>query len=1186
MPESDIPDSTPLAAGNGDEGVESRADLGAPGRIGGRYVLRRLLGRGGFGAVYEALDEVDERVVALKLIREDASNIDPRGTRSRTVGSSPGSSGAFTRFAGSIRRPGTRSFVPSTPGRSQGNAEAFKDEFRLLTHLHHPNLAEVYDFGLADDVEGFYFTQELVEGPYLGEFLRGASREVIVDVFIQLARALDYIHTLGLLHEDIKPTNVLVTDAAGKAQAKLIDFGLARVLRTPADAKKGEEGGELTILGTPGFSAPEKVRGLKTDARSDIYSLAATIYTAALGRKPFPGGNFEDALKAQVDWRPELAGVLLPMCGPVVAELVGRMLSPDPEKRPQSARAIVLELLRREGAATSERDSKHDRGQFARVLVEHLPFIDRAGHLDILLSRASDVLVGETGEKASESSRSGSRARLIRSVVIEAPEGMGKSRLLTELRREVQLGGGMFVEGSYWTSDRSSLGAFAPIVVQVAAALGDRSVVVQQFASLVALARARGTDAARAAELVGFLLAASRERPFVLGLTELARGTETARFEQLVHAIDHESAPIFIVTTSVPNPKCSPVLAQLAREGAAEVWGLRPFTRREMFTVLQGVLGETPALGDIATMLDKLTGGHPLQFRETLRVLIEEQVLIREGDTWMLRASSSAAEDLHKSLAQRSEQRLDGLGVSAWEVGSILYLVEAPIDEDLLAELADLRKERFRRTLDRLEGEGLVMRTTMAGGGSTIALAHESVREAVRLRYSESLDETRLDLAGRIEELERDDAQLVMLRARLVDDAATGLESADALEQAAKDLIRHEQPQLAGQVLDRLIDRLRRHGGATGMRRLLDMLLLLRRHAQGAMDDPRRESRHYEAGILLSQLLGDHRAEATFWLGLADRHVTDVSGVDEILSRLEEAARAADRAEDRVLALRIANRRAEVLLSNGEIEQASAHARDAMAIIDIPEASDADVIHIIGVRLRCLALSGQLGEARRLHEMAKPIADRVPVQHRQSYLSGIAFLAVLGGDPKRSIPESEEAVRQLRELNAQRMLIVPLHNLGDLYLRNGEAERALEPFRECARLASLYGYEQSLHLNRGFLGYALARTGDPQEGAALLADAKTALSRMADGHVSLQQCRLLDAEVSHMLGNSAKARRELEEMLADFHASKEVALAHWAQDALARIERDLGHAFVAAAIPEEGDDIAPDEDTVRTKPVR
>src|SRR5690606_3183070 len=234
--------------------------------------------------------------------------------------------------------------------------EAFKDEFLLLTKLHHPNLAQVYEFGRCDEFEGVYFTQELVEGVYLSEYLEAKPREVIVDMFVQLARALDYIHALGMVHEDIKPTNVLVTvPADGQPQAKLIDFGLARVLRKP-DAEKGKDDEVAdTILGTPGFSAPEKVQGKKTDSRSDIYSLAATMYAAIRGTKPFPSRDFEEALRAQRDWRPELAGALLKQAGPVVAELVGRMLDPDPERRPQSARSIVLELLRREPSHIRDR---------------------------------------------------------------------------------------------------------------------------------------------------------------------------------------------------------------------------------------------------------------------------------------------------------------------------------------------------------------------------------------------------------------------------------------------------------------------------------------------------------------------------------------------------------------------------------------------------------------------------------------------------------------------------------------------------------------------------------------------------------------------------------------------------------------------------------------------------------------
>ncbi|MFO7564187.1 MAG: protein kinase [Enhygromyxa sp.] len=1149
-----------------------------PKKIAGRYHIKELLGKGGFGAVYRAEDALEEREVALKVIRSDAT-MEPRGTRSRSLdpNSSSSSRSRFGRLSRAARTSRNSFAAGASQSQSDDVTEAFKDEFLLLTKLHHPNLAAVYEFGRCAEFEGVYFTQELVEGVYLSEFLEGKPREVIVDMFVQLARALDYIHALGMVHEDIKPTNVLVTiPANAQPQAKLIDFGLARVLRTP-DTDKTEDEVVDTILGTPGFSAPEKVQGKKTDSRSDIYSLAATMYAAIRGSKPFPSRDFEEALRAQKDWRPELAGALLKQAGPVVAELVGRMLDPDPERRPQSARSIVLELLRREPSHIRDRqESKEDRAEFARVFVEHLPFTDRQNYLDLLLTRATDVLLPSDAE----SSRSRGVTRLIRTVIIEAPEGMGKGRLLSELRREIQIGGGLFVESSCWTTERTALGAFGPVVQQLASALGEKSKIVADYAELLQLARERGTDETATGRLTEFLIAACRERPFCLHLSELAKGQgEFARFEQLARAIDHNEAPLLLCASTTPHAKLSPLLASLARDQLTETWNLRPFTRREMHSVLQGVLGDTSAIRDLVKALDNLTGGHPLSFRETLRVLIEEGILVRDADDWVFRANSPAAQNLHQTLAQRSEARLDAQGVSAWEIASILYLIEAPIDEAQLAQLSDLRRSRFRRTLDRLEGEGLVTRT-----GSHVALAHESVREAVRRRYSDSLDETRLDLAARIDELEVIDSNFVFLKVRLLDDAAEGLEAVDALEEAAAGLFAVGQAQLGAAVLERLIRRLRQHGGTAAIPRLLEAKLLLLNQGGGALDDPRRETAHYEAGILLAELMRDFRAQSLFWLGLAERFSAELIDDMEItLERLDRAAAAARMARDRVLELRISNRRAEVLLSTGEIEQAGAYSRKAMEILEVDDANDVDVCHIIGVRLRCLSLSGQLGEARRLHEMGKPIAARVPVVQRQSYLSGIAFLAVLGGDPERAIPETEQAIEQLRAAKVPRLLHTPLHNLGDLYLRNGQLEQAAAAFNEAINIASLFGLDQVVHLNRGFLGYTLARLGQVEEGAEKLAAARRGMQHSSGDQVTLQQLRLLDAEVAHMMGQTPRARRELEEMLADFHSTNEISFVHWAQDALARIERDIGTNFIeASSIDVES---APEEDTVRTRPI-
>ncbi|MFY0537978.1 protein kinase domain-containing protein [Nannocystis pusilla] len=1098
---------------------QDRGALSGPRAAGARRFRRRLRGLrrtgGAPGGAQADPPRRQPRRARLALQRGRAGQHRPADGGRRELERAPGRRRPAT--------PITRSFG-ATQGAVSDDIAEFKAEFRLLTQLHHPNLAAVYDFGRCED-GGVYFTQELLAGVSLQECLRTAPRETIVELFVQLARALDYIHAVGFVHGDIKPSNVIVCQPeseGGQPQAKLIDFGLARLFRHHRKLKdlaldQLDENEELIkVRGTPGFSAPEKVRGEVIDSRADIYSLAATIYTAVRGVRPFPSRTFKEALRNAIDWRPELAGALLQQCGPVVAELVGRMLSPDPELRPQSARSIVLELLRRESSHIRDRQkSAQDRREFARVLVELLPFVDRADYLDILLLRAHDVLRPDSARNRG--------SRVIRTVIVEAPEGMGKTRLLNELRREIQLGDGLFVEGSCWTGDGEGLGPFAPVVLQLATALGERSEAVRKYPDLIRAARDRSHESAAAAQLTEFLVRCAAEHPYVLYLSDLARGTETTRVlvEQLTRAFDHNEARALLCITTEPHPKFRPQLVALSREQLVELWNLRPFTQKEMMDVLKGILGDAPALRELVTMLDKLTGGHPLSFRETLRVLIEESILVRDNDTWVLRSASAAAEQLHKTLAQRSEARLDALGVSAWEVASILYLIEAPIDEERLAHLTDLRRERFRRTLERLEGEGLILRSAITGA-SQVVLAHASVREAVRIRYEDSLSETRLELAERIAEQTTVDPQFVFLRARLLDAAADGLEYLSELEKAAEDLFATGQPNLAAQVLERVIIRLRKFGRVQGLPRLLraQLNLVERAPARSTTRAARpRSTRPASSSPSCWVTIGPRRSSGSAsstatpstaaptprWRSVACRTPR---------SRPSRRATGSSSCGSPTAAPRSCSARARSTARSAARRRRWRSSTSPTRRITTSATSWAPA---------CAAsLAGQLAEARRLHDQAKPLASRVSVLQRQAYISGIAYLAVLGNEPERAIPETRAALEQLRAAGVTRMLINPLHNLGDLLLRSGDFEGASESFREALRFAGLHGFAYHLHLNRGFLGYTLARMGEVEEGAAMLAEARRGIQTIQNEQFAHHQLRLLDAEVAHMLGQSPR----------------------------------------------------------------
>jgi serine/threonine-protein kinase len=266
-----------------------------------RYELRDLLGRGGYGLVYEAVDRVCGRVVALKVLRADRwSEI-------------------------TVRR--------------------FRREAELVRHLHHPRLARVFDTGA--DGESLYLTMERVWGESLGCRLRRGPLPVeeALDVAIQVAEALEVLHGAGLVHRDVKPPNVLL-DARG--WVKLADFGLTRC----AGAGAAELTGNGQAVGTAEYMAPEEALGEPLDARSDLYSLGVVLFETLTGEPPHLGRTPLGTLLAHLQQAAPDVRRTRPEVPVWLARVLARLLARRPEDRYPCAGALLDDLRSRHAAAT------------------------------------------------------------------------------------------------------------------------------------------------------------------------------------------------------------------------------------------------------------------------------------------------------------------------------------------------------------------------------------------------------------------------------------------------------------------------------------------------------------------------------------------------------------------------------------------------------------------------------------------------------------------------------------------------------------------------------------------------------------------------------------------------------------------------------------------------------------------
>jgi len=266
----------------------------------GHYRILEKVGAGGMGVVYHARDEQLERDVAVKVL--------PSGTLT-----------------------------------DEAARRHFRKEATSLAKLNHPHIETVYDFGTQDGVD--FLVMEYVPGKTLAERLSGGalSEKEIIKLAIQIASGLEEAHDRGIVHRDLKPANIAIT---AKGYAKILDFGLAKLLRPVEEGTTEVFSDSQAAAGTLPYMPPEQLKGERVDGRADIYTIGAVLYEMATGTRAFReelASRLIDAILHQPVVPPR---ALNPRISPHLETIILKCLDKDPERRYQSAKELLVDLRR------------------------------------------------------------------------------------------------------------------------------------------------------------------------------------------------------------------------------------------------------------------------------------------------------------------------------------------------------------------------------------------------------------------------------------------------------------------------------------------------------------------------------------------------------------------------------------------------------------------------------------------------------------------------------------------------------------------------------------------------------------------------------------------------------------------------------------------------------------------------
>ncbi len=635
--------------------------------IDGRYQILQKLGEGGMGEVYKVRDLDSGREIVLKMLLPEITE--------------------------------GEDFLH------------FKREFYNMTKVRHPNIVEVYDYGITPE-ERAYFTMEYLEGKNIVDFFKFEENfKYLTSTVAQICSALSFIHSRGLIHYDLKPSNIMILQ---KGKAKLLDFGLAE----PIDLSVPK-----TIRGTLSYMAPEMAKGVKVDQRVDLYSLGVLLYEVVTGKVPFQGKNPVSVIKKHLEKKPHL-----PQSKKLPQNLRGiilKLMEKDPERRFQSANEVIDSL------DSSVRCKLFKQGQLFPP-----KFIGRKEEVKTLL-RLLDAP---------------------KFILVSGESGIGKSRLMQEFKFEVQLRGGLFITGKCLSDGRIPYNPFAEILRQLVWSVesNDKRVIAKYGSELVKLVpKLKGKDYLKenlqspplrsdqeklrmfnaVIEFIdksSHLLTRSADKPMVLLIEDL-QWVDPQSLELLGYLIRSKALKnVSIcgtfrdeeVTSSLrlkqagfgssPHPLLT-FIDQLKQGNRLIQIGLKRLNFEATASLIGSMLGSSPIDHRLALDIFELTQGNPLFTSEMVRALAEEGGLHHQDGGWRVDYRKLKGLKIPKKVKGLLGERLGKLSREALRILSIAAVIGKEFRLDVLKKVGECDDEDLFSMIEEGIGAGVIKESRIRG---------------------------------------------------------------------------------------------------------------------------------------------------------------------------------------------------------------------------------------------------------------------------------------------------------------------------------------------------------------------------------------------------------------------------------------------------------------------------------------